>query len=122
MQLPTKDSLSTVVDQYRDELVQNFQRDVSGQVVEFCNPSPLTLDDIVGPRRGNVYRIHHGSDTVRVNFGARKIEFRGLFRESLEFALNTPTYAVREIKGDIQDEERVAVAELLIQEGLVVRK
>jgi ribosomal protein L16 Arg81 hydroxylase len=114
--------LSMVVDQYRDELVQNFQLDVSGQIVEFFNPSPLTLDDIVGPRLGNVYRIHHGSDTVRLNFGARNIEFRGVFQESLEFALNTPAYAVREIKGDIQDEERVALAELLIQEGLVVRK
>ena len=40
----------------------------------------------------------------------------------MEDALNTPAYMVREIKGDILDEERVALIELLIQEGLVVRK
>lgn len=114
--------LSTVVDQYRDELVQNFQLDVSGQVVDFFNPRPLTLDDVAGPRRGIVYRMHPANDTVRLNYGARNIVFPGFFRESLEFALTTPAYAVREIKGDIQDEERVAFAERLIQEGLVVRK
>jgi ribosomal protein L16 Arg81 hydroxylase len=114
--------LSTVVDQYRDELVQNFQLDVSGQVVEFFNPSPLSLDDVAGPRPGIVYRVHPDKDTVRLNFGARNIVFPGFFAESLEFALTTPAYAVREIKGDIQDEERIAFAERLIQEGLVVRK
>jgi ribosomal protein L16 Arg81 hydroxylase len=114
--------LSGVVDQYRDELVQNFLLDVSGQVVEFFNPSPLTLEDVAGPRRGIIYRMHPDNDAVRLSFGARNIVFPGFFRESLEFALTTPAYTVREIKGDIQDEERVAFAERLIQEGLVERK
>ena len=114
--------LSAVVDQYRDELVQNFLLDVSGQVVEFFNPSPLTLDNVAGPRRGIVYRMHPDNDTVRLSFGARNIVFPGFFRESLEFALTAPTYAIREIRGNIQDEERLAFAERLIQEGLLERK
>lgn len=61
-------------------------------------------------------------DSVRVNFGARTITFLGLFREALEFALNTPVYAVREVKGDLSDEECIVFVERLLEEGLVIRK
>jgi ribosomal protein L16 Arg81 hydroxylase len=114
--------LSDVVDQYRDELVRSFPLDISGQVRDFFRPQPVTLDDIVGPRRGSVYRIHMDGDSVRLNFGARSITFLGLFRQALEFALNTQAYAVREVIGDLADEERIAFIERLIEEGLVIRK
>jgi ribosomal protein L16 Arg81 hydroxylase len=114
--------LTEVVDQYRDELVRTFPLDISGQVRDFFRMRPVTLDDIVGPRRGSIYRIHVDEDSVRVNFGARRITFLGLFREALEFALNTAAYAVREVKGDLADEERIVFIERLIEEGLVIRK
>jgi ribosomal protein L16 Arg81 hydroxylase len=114
--------LTEVVDQYRDEVVRTFPLDIAGQVREYFRRRPLTLDDVVGPRRGMVYRIHVEADSVRLNFGARCITFLGLFREALEFALNTPAYAVREVKGDLADEERMAFVERLLEEGLVIRK
>ena len=114
--------LSMVVDDYRDELVQKFQTDISGQVLDSFDPRPLTLDDIAGPRAGIVYRVHPENDMVRLNVGARKILFPTLFRDSLEFALTTPTYAIREIKGDIEDEERIAFAKRLMEEGLLIRQ
>jgi ribosomal protein L16 Arg81 hydroxylase len=114
--------LTEVVEQYRDELVRDFPLDISGQVRDFFRPQPVTLDDIVGPRPGSVYRIHVNQDSVRVNFGARSITFLGLFRQALEFALNKPAYAVREVTGDLADEERIAFIERLLQEGLVIRK
>jgi hypothetical protein len=114
--------LSAVVDQYRDELVRKFPLDVSGQVVDFFHPTPLVVGDVVGPRRGIVYRMNVGNDSVRLNFGARSIVFPGFFREALDFALNTPAYAIRDIAGELQDEERIVFAERLMQEGLVVRK
>ncbi len=114
--------LTAVVDQYRDELVRTFPLDVSGQVRDFFRPRPVALDDVVGPRRGTVYRVQVDAEFVRVNFGARSISFLGLFREALEFALSTPAYAVREIKGDLADEERIVFIERLIEEGLVIRK
>jgi len=114
--------LTEVIDQYRDELVTSFDLDISGQVRDFFCPRPLTLDEIVGPRRGSVCRIHQEADSVRVNFGARSITFLGLFREALDFALNTPSYAVREVKGDLADEERLVFIERLLEEGLVMRQ
>ena len=66
--------------------------------------------------------MHNGDDAVRINYGARAIVFPSLFREALEFALNRPVFAIREIPGDLENEERIAFAERLLEEGLVVRK
>jgi hypothetical protein len=114
--------LSAVVDQFMDEMVKGFPIDVSGQVVDFFQPAPLMIGDIVGPRRGIVYQMHIGDDSVRLNFGTRSIVFLGIFREALEFALKTQAFAIRELPGDLEDEERIVFIERLIQEGLVVRK
>jgi hypothetical protein len=114
--------LSAVVDQFRDELVSTFPLDVSRQVADFFRPTPLLAGDLVGPRRGIVYRVHAGDAGVRLNVGTRSIVFPGVFREPLDFALKTPAYAIRDIAGALQDEERIAFIERLMQEGLVVRK
>ena len=114
--------ISTVVDQFMDELVRKFPLDTSGQVVDFFQPTPFTAGDVVGPRRGIVHRMHAGDDSVRLNIGTRSIVFPGFFREALDFALNTPAFAIRELPGELEDEERIAFAERLVQEGLIIRK
>jgi hypothetical protein len=114
--------LGAVVDDFRDKCVSGYKLDVSGQVVDFLRPSPLLITDMVGPRRGIVYRVHKSDDGVRVNFGARSITFLNLFQEALNFALNTPSFAIKDIPGDLIDEERLALIERLIEEGLIVRK
>jgi len=114
--------LREVVAQYKDELVRTHPLDVSNQLLEYFRPRSLDLNDVVGPRRAIVYQMHIQNDFVRINYGARTIVFPSFFAEGLEFALHHPAYAVRDIPGDLQDEERVAFIERLLQEGLVVRK
>jgi hypothetical protein len=114
--------LRGVVAQYKDELVRTYPLDVSDQIVDFFRPRPLSIDDVLGARRAIVYQMHNGGDSVRINYGARAIVFPTFFREALEFALNRPAYIIREIPGELQDEERIAFAERLLEEGLVVRK
>jgi ribosomal protein L16 Arg81 hydroxylase len=114
--------LSAVLDQYRDELVRTFPLDVSGLVLDFFRPTPVALGDVIGPRHGIVYRMHLNGESVRLNYGARSIVFPDFFRESLNFALNTPSYEVRDIKGELEDEEKIVFVERLLHEGLVVRR
>lgn len=113
--------LGAVVDRFREELVETFPLDVSGQVEDFYQPAAIGLGDSVGPRRGIVYQVHVDGDTVRLNYGARSIVFPGFFQDALNFSLRTPAFAVRDLPGELQDEERVAFIERLMQEGLVVR-
>jgi bifunctional lysine-specific demethylase and histidyl-hydroxylase NO66 len=113
--------LGAVVDRFREESVESFPLDVSGQVVDFFQPAPLGLGDCVGPRRGIVYQLHVEGDVVRLNYGARSIVFPGFFLDALNFSLTTPAFAVRDLPGELKDEERVIFIERLMQEGLVVR-
>jgi ribosomal protein L16 Arg81 hydroxylase len=113
--------LGAVVDQYRTELVETFPFDVAGQVADFFRPTPIALGDSVGPRPGIVYQVRIEGDSVRLDYGARTIVFPDLFRQALDFSLKTRAFAVREVPGALQDEERVAFVERLMQEGVLVR-
>jgi hypothetical protein len=112
-----------VVDGFRDELVGLYQLDISGQITSFFRPPPpVTLDTRIAPRPGITYRKHSEGEAVRMNFGARTITFPDFFGEALDFALRTPSFATRDLPGDIEDQERVVFVERLLQEGIVVRK
>lgn len=114
--------LSKVVDQYIDESVRTYPLDISSQVVEFFQGKPLTLDQRVGVRRGIAYQMHVEGDSVRVNYGSRAIVFAPIFCEAVEFALRHPVFAVRDVPGDLIDDERLAFVERMLEEGLVVRR
>jgi bifunctional lysine-specific demethylase and histidyl-hydroxylase MINA len=114
--------LNTVMDEFRDKMVRSFPIDVSGQVLNHFQPAPLTGGDVVGPRRGVVYQLHNADDSVRVNFGTQSITFPGFLRPSLDFALNTAAYAIRDVAGELDDDEKIIFIERLVLEGLVVRK
>jgi ribosomal protein L16 Arg81 hydroxylase len=118
----SKDFLSTVIEQYKDELVAKFPLDVSGQVKSFFEAAPVTNADRVGPRPGIVYRVHEDEDSIRVNVGGRSVTFPSFVRESLDFALKTKSYLVGELAGELEAEERPVFIERLMQEGLIVRK
>jgi ribosomal protein L16 Arg81 hydroxylase len=114
--------LNAVVDRFKDELVTRFPIDVSGQITTFFQASQLVLEDKAGPRGGILYRMHDEEKSVRLNVGGRVITFPDFFAESLRFALSTPVYRIREIAGDLEDEEKIVFVERLMQEGMVVRK
>jgi ribosomal protein L16 Arg81 hydroxylase len=114
--------VNAVLDAYRDELVQASPLDISGQISELVGPSPLTLNDIVGPRRGTVWRMHKVGEDIHVKVGSRDIAFPGYLQEALEFALHQPSFTVRELPAGLQDEEKIPFAERLLQEGLLIRR
>ena len=115
--------LGAAVDEFRDECVTSYKLpDIAGQVLDFLQPSPLLITDVVGPRKGIVYQIHPGDQGVRLNFGGRSIIFLDIFEEALGFALRTPSFSIGALPGDLADVERVAFTERLVQEGLIVRK
>jgi hypothetical protein len=117
-----RDFLEQAVDLYRNDIVKGFPLDVSGQIASFFRPAALTLDDQAGPRAGTVYTINTAPGSVSIYVGARTITFPDFFGEALDFALKTPRFAIRDLPGDLEDEERLAFAERVMQEGLIVRK
>jgi ribosomal protein L16 Arg81 hydroxylase len=113
--------LGQVLDQFVDELVQKAPLDISGQIVSFFEPKALTLDDKVGVRAGLCYTLRPHEETVTLKVGTRAITFPGFFGQALSFALETPNFAVRDLPGDLEDEEKLVFMERLMQEAVVVR-
>lgn len=113
--------LTEVLNQYRDEVVQNSPLDISGQIESFFNPKQLTLDDEMMVRPGLAYTLRDGQDTVTLKVGTRSITFPDFFGEALRHALQAPGFKVRDLPGDLEDEEKLVFVERLVQEALVVR-
>ena len=114
--------LAQVLDQFRDETVKRATLDISGQVTSFFRAAELKLGDRVGVRPGLFYTARKGEDTVTVYVGSRTITFPDFFGEALNFALETPSYAVRDIPGDLEDDLKLVFIERLMQEAMVIRK
>jgi hypothetical protein len=114
--------VKAVVGEFMDECIKQYKIDISGQVVDFLKPAPLLVSDIVGPRPGAVYNVHAEGETVRINIGTRSIVFLDIFKEAVEFALKTPSFAIGTLPGDLEDVERIALIDRLMQEGVIVRK
>jgi len=119
--LATDAFLNKVVDAYRARAIQTFPLEVSGLVENYFAPRKVELDDHFSHRRGMVFNTHAGADTVRLVFGGRNIDFLGIFREALEFAMNKPAFKVRDLPGELEDVEKVVFVERMMQEGILVR-
>jgi ribosomal protein L16 Arg81 hydroxylase len=116
-----REFLRAVAARFKEELVTKSTINISGQIVEFFRPKPLALEDKVGPRPGIVYRLKSENGGVQLKFGSRAITFMDDFEEAIRFALSKPSYRVGDLS-DMVDENKVALIERLVQEGLVVRQ
>jgi ribosomal protein L16 Arg81 hydroxylase len=114
--------LAQILEQFKDEVVQKARFDISGQITSFFQAKPLTLDDKIGARAGLVYRMHFHEEAVTLKVGTRAITFPDFFSEALKFALETPSFAIRDLPGDLEDEEKLIFIERLMQEALIVRR
>jgi ribosomal protein L16 Arg81 hydroxylase len=121
-ELSDEQFLGEAVGQFMDEIVQTYPLDTAGLIKQFFQRKELHLDTLVCPRRAIVYQSHVLPDMVRLNYGARTVDFLALFGEALDYALTTQSYLVRDLPGHLQEEEKIALVERLIEEGLVIRK
>lgn len=112
--------LAEVFERYRDEMVKRASLDISGQIVSFFEGREMNLDDRYGVRPGLIYSLRAGEGTVILYVGTRVITFPDIFGEALKFALEKPDYAVRQLPGNLEDEEKLVFVERLMQEGLLV--
>lgn len=114
--------INQAIDRFRDSLVTKTPADVSGQIVDHFRPRKLDLNVNVGPRHGTVCTMYDGQDSLLLNYAGRSLTFPDFFKPGLVFALNTPSYAIAELPGELEEEEKIVFIERLIQEGLVVRR
>jgi ribosomal protein L16 Arg81 hydroxylase len=114
--------ITQALELYRNDVVKKASLDISGQIASFYLARDLKPEDRMGRRPGLFYTLNRGPETVTINVGTRAITFPDFFGEALEFALTTPAFAIRDLPGDLEDDEKVVFVERLIQEALLVRQ
>lgn len=114
--------LGAVLDQFRDEMVKKASLDISGQIASFHQGRKLQLDDVMGRREGLLYTTRKGESSVTLHVGTRAITFPDFFGPALELALSKRSFAIRELPGDLEDDERIVFVERLVQEALLLRQ
>jgi len=121
-EIAAHEHLTDTANLFSDEYVTRFAPDIIGQVQAVIAGERPGPDDRVGPRRGLVYRLHQADETIAIRVGFRRIAFPDVLAEQLRFALETPSFAIRDLPGDLTDDEKAVFIERLMQEGLIERK
>jgi hypothetical protein len=114
--------LAAALEQFRDEAVQKIPIEISDAVTSSFDPRPLTLDSRIRTRDSLAYVLRPQGEAVTLKVGTRAITFPDFFGEALKFALEAGEFAVRDLPGDLEDEEKIVFIQRLIQEALVIRQ
>jgi len=114
--------VAQVLERFREECVKKAPLDITGQVHSYFAGGELTLDTLFGVRPALFFTLRKSEETVVLNVGTRTITFPAFFTEALEFALSRPSYAIRDLPGDLEDDVKIVFIERLLQEAVVVRK
>ena len=121
-QIAEPDAVHKLTNQFTIEAIGKFTPDLDAQVTAYYGNFDLAPETRLGARRGMVYRIEPGEEAVVVLYGGRTIAFLDFLEDAIRFALTTPDFAIRDLPGDLEDEEKAVVVERLLQEGLVELK
>jgi ribosomal protein L16 Arg81 hydroxylase len=118
----SRTDLDRTVSAFLDEQVTRFATDTAGQIQRVVTGERSAPGDRVGPRRGLIYRRHVAGEDVVLLIGSRRVTFPDVLLDQLDYALETPAFAVRDIPGDLSDDEKVVFVERLMQEGIIELK
>ena len=80
------------------------------------------MDTVVTPRPTAVFDVCREGDEVVVLYNRAQIAFPAYAEQALRYAVTAPSYKVREIRGNLDDEGRLVLIRRLIREGLLVAK
>lgn len=108
-----------------DRIVDSFVSDrrafVPGQLAQAQLSKELTPGNMVGARPEAIYRLHPDGNYIRIKSQGREVTLPAESAAALAFALENGRYRVRDLPGELDDDDKVALVTCLINEGLVWR-
>lgn len=92
-----------------------------GQLRDLADLPNLKLDDEVQRRETIVFALTESSEQVRLEFHDKVVAFPGFISESVHFISQTPSFAIRDIPGAIDDGSRLVLVRRLMKEGFLTK-
>ena len=108
-----------MLDQFVDDMITTRHSLVWGQLAQAQRAASLTLDDEVGARPNLMYRLTRMDDRVHVLCYGANIDLPDFAEPALRFAMETPSFRIADLPGDLDDTGKLVLIRRLIREGLV---
>ena len=112
--------LDAMLERFADEFISLCPPLLRGQMSQITNLDRVTVNTVVGARKGAISQVRTGREATTVDCYGRKISFPVHVTEAVRFALSNFKFAVCELPGDLDEAGKVTLVRRLIREGLVV--
>jgi ribosomal protein L16 Arg81 hydroxylase len=109
-----------VLDMMAERFIYHHPTLMLGQRATLRAASSLTLDSIVGGRPGLIYRLSERRNKLILLSNARRMTLPKFTAPSLEFALSSSAFLIRNLPGSLTDSGKLVFIRRLMREGLVV--
>ncbi|MFO0682713.1 MAG: cupin domain-containing protein [Sandaracinus sp.] len=107
------------LDHFADDLVSSRTALLEGQLMQVLGLSKLSLDDRVGARPNLLYRYREKDGQFIVSCYGAEMRLPAYAAEPTRYALETASFAVRDLPGDLDDEGKLVLIKRLVREGMV---
>lgn len=113
--------LAPALDGISENFIGSRRAMLPGQRRQLAGLNSLNLDTRVGGRTGLIYRYRHEDETVHLHCHATELSFPRGIEAALRHALETRSFRVRDLPGNLDDAGKLVLVRRLIREGLVVK-
>jgi len=113
--------LDPVLGRIADDFVTRRRAFIPGQLGQAALAETLAPGDEVGVRPTALFRLRREGPTVRILSQGRDIAIPGEAAEAVAFALGHARYRIRDLPGDLGDEDKLEIVRHLVAEGLVLK-
>jgi hypothetical protein len=117
--VPRQANVEPVLQRLADEFIVGRRAIVPEQLKQVVAAQALSLDDEIGVRPETIFGLYREDGIVRIRAHGRDIQLPAEVDGAVSFALSNERYRVREIPGDLNDDDKLTIAKRLIEEGLL---
>ncbi|MFT5352844.1 MAG: ribosomal protein L16 Arg81 hydroxylase [Polyangiales bacterium] len=107
---------------FAEDLVASRHSILRGQRAQVMALGELSIDTECEPRANVLYRITEDEERVSIACYGNNIHLPSFCAEPLRFAVETDSYHVRDLPGDLDDDGKLVLITRLVREGLITMK
>ena len=106
------------MDYYADDMRTNRPALLRGQLQQVCRLASLTVDDRVGVRPVQVFRMTESDEGLTVSFAGRELTVPPHASDATRHILTHEATAIRDLPGPLDDDGRLVLVRRLVREGV----
>ncbi len=118
-QLVTRTDVDQVFDCFVENFIDGHRPLLRGQLDALDQVRDLALDTLVGCRPYLAYSIHEDEAAIGVRCHGKDISFPRHAAAGVRYVLETPSFRVTDLPGDLDDAGKLVLVRRLVREGLL---